>query len=139
MHFSFRLLVLGFVSLEFGIWFGSHNSGFVFVMWVSVLPGGYEVFTRMYYYRASGQGGGAVAHAVPPLQQGTRGMQKRGATAHAETRRRKSSAKMSKKHSGVAGNGKICSRSLHCVPHLPARRYVFKSLCNFFVYVGNWN
>ena len=38
-------------------------------------------------------GGGAAAHADPPLEQGTQGMQKRRATAHAGTRRRKPSTK----------------------------------------------
>ena len=62
-------------------------------------PGGYEVFSRMYYGLevvgpwASVGGRPAVAHAGPPLEQGTRGRQKRCATAHPGTRGRKRFAK----------------------------------------------
>ena len=58
-------------------------------------PGGYEVLSRMYFgWEVVGPwvpmgGGPAVAHAGPPLEQGTRGRQKRRATAHPGTRGRK--------------------------------------------------
>ena len=51
-------------------------------------PGGYEVFSRMYYgLEVEVILGVNLAHAGPPLEQGTRGRQKRRATAHPGTRR----------------------------------------------------
>ena len=53
-------------------------------------PGGYEVFSRMYYgLEVEVILGVNLAHAGPPLEQGTRGRQKRRATAHPGTRGRK--------------------------------------------------
>ena len=86
-------------------------------------PGGYEVFSRMYYgLEVEVILGVNLAHAGPPLEQGTRGRRKRVLQRIPELGGGNGSQKVMNDHSGVDGIGKICSRSLHCTPHLSARR-----------------